>query len=558
MTWGPISTHMKVWKRRVINTVVAITLLIVVSSLIYHYIMLYVEGLDPDIAEKGALAQYLHSLQVVVETYTGTGYGSDSAWETPVANLFVSAMDLSTFLLLFIILPYVFRPVLDAVLSPDVPRHTDLSDHTVVCDITERTERLVEEFESRNADYVVLHEEGDRALELLEQGVDVVEGEPSSAEALRRANVDEASSVVVDTEDSESASVVLAVREVDADVPVTVLVRDLSLEKYLRYAGATSVLTPRHLLGRRIAERVDAEIDPGLSHSAPLTEGYVAAEVTVLEESIDCGRRLDEVEVFEEPTVDVPAMWRDGEFVGSPPAETTVEAHDQLLVVGREDDVRRAEEVLHPGDRVPRILVAGFGEVGSTVSDSLRIRGIHCTVLDLEEKEGVDIVGDATDEDVLVEAGIEDATVLVSTVQDDDEAILSVLVARELAGELEIIARVNDGDNENKIRRAGADYVLSLPEISGRMLAEEGLQDDVYPVDSNVRMIEVDGSEYMGREHGELSLTDEGCVVAAVLRDGDVVVDIPADFVFSEDDVVYVSGDEASLEELRSEPGSGS
>ncbi len=544
---------MKLWKQRVVNAVVAVTLLILASSLVYHYIMVYVEGLSPEVAELHPVAQYLHSLQVVVETYTGTGYGSDSGWESPVANLFVSAMDLSTFLLLFIILPYVFRPMLDAVMSPDLQKATKLSDHVVVCDYTERTEKLVEELESRGEDYLVLLEDEEVAVELLEEGVEVVGGDPSSADGLRAANVEEASAVVVDTEDSESASVVLAVREVAPDVPVTVLVRDLSLEKYLRYAGASSVLTPRRLLGRRIAERIDAEIDPGLTDSAELAGGYVVAEVTVLEDSPVVGGTLGAIEVLRDSDARAPALWRDGGLVPSPSPDTVVEAHDQLLVVGRDDEVAEIEEALHPGvEHGANILVAGFGEVGSTVSENLRMHDRKCTVVDLEDVEGVDVVGDATDEDVLREAGLEKATVFVSTVQDDDEAILSVLVAREVAPEVEIIARVNDGDDENKIRRAGADYVLSLPEISGRILAAELLGEELYSFDRQTGLVEVDGSGFAGEEVDEIDLGDGGVVVAVERGDG-VLLDVEDGFVFEEGDVVYLAGEDEALEEVERE-----
>lgn len=542
---------MKVWKRRVINTVVAVTLLIVASSLIYHYIMLYVEGLDPELADLHPVSQYLHSLQVVVETYTGTGYGSDSGWESPVANLFVSAMDLATFLLLFIILPYVFRPMLDAVMSPDVPGTTDLTEHTLICDYTERTEKLVEELQSRDADYLVLHDDEDVAVELIEQGVEVVGGSPSSTEDLRSANLEDAASVVVDTEDRESASVVLAVREVSPEVPVTVLVRDLSLEKYLMYAGASSVLTPRRLLGRRIAERIAAEIDPGVTDSSRLAGEYVVSEVTVMEDSPVIGSELGRMEVLQDTETKVPAMWREGGFVASPPPDTVVESHDQLIVVGPEDEVAEIEEHLHPGlETGARIVVAGFGEVGSTVSENLRVHGKECTVLDMEDLEGVDLVGDATDEDVLREAGLEEATVFVSTVQDDDEAILSVLVARELADDVEIIARVNDSENQNKIRRAGADYVLSLPDISGRILAAELLEEDVFSLDRQVRVIDVEASNFGGQEYGQLGIDEGESVVVAVERDDEVFVDVGPEFVFEEGDVVYFAGEDEALEEV--------
>lgn len=244
---------MKTWQERAIKTFVAIWVLIFLSSLVYHYLMITVEGRSPS---------YIQSLQVVVETYTGTGYGGHTTWESTVVNLFVSAMDLSTFLLVFIVLPYIFQPILGAALSPALPESSDQSDHVVVCGYSPRVESLVEEFRIRGADDVVVLDDEDQGMALLEKDISIVEGDPTDSAALDAAGVERATTVVVDVEDVESASTVLAARELSDSVRIVVLVEDPSLEHYLEYAGADRIITPRGLLGQRMAERVKTEVIP--------------------------------------------------------------------------------------------------------------------------------------------------------------------------------------------------------------------------------------------------------------------------------------------------------
>lgn len=536
---------MKLWKRRAATAAVALLVLILLSSLVYHYVMIAFEGRSPT---------YFNSLRAVVETYTGTGYGADAPWDSPVANVLVTVMDLSTFLLVFIILPYVFRPVLEEALSPDVPTTTDATDHTVVCDYTERTENLIEEFESRGIGYVVIVEEDDRAIDLMEQGVSVVHGDPSSADALGRANVEGATAVVVDTEDSESASVVLAVREVNPGVHVAVLVRDLALEKYLRYAGADAVLTPRRLLGRRIAERIRSEVSPYLTDSTRVSDDseFALVELMVSEESPVSGETIADSGLLDGLDAEVPALLKGGEFFASPSHRTVLGGRTVLLVSGDEDELAELENRLYPGaEGEAVVVVAGFGEVGSTVAEKLRFGDTDCAVVDTEETEGVDIVGDATEEDVLREAGIEDATAFVSAVQGDDVAILSVLVARELVPDLDVIARVNDSENKNKIRRAGADYVLSLPEISGRILASEVVGEEPVWYDRQFEVLRVEGSRFAGDELEDTPLATEDTVVVAVDRDGGVIADLPHGFVFEKGDEVLVAGTDDAVDSLK-------
>jgi Trk K+ transport system NAD-binding subunit len=531
---------MKLWKRRAAITVVSIVLLIFVSSFVYHYTMIVFEGRSPS---------YFNSLRAVVETYTGTGYGADAPWDTPVANLLVTAMDLSTFLLVFIVLPYVLSPVLEEVLSPTVPESTDATDHVVVCDYTPRTEQLVAEFESRDVEYVVLLDDEEKAIELREEDIDVAHGDPSSSEALRSVNVGEASSVVVDTDDDESASVVLSVTEVDPDVRVVVLLRDLSLQKYLRYAGADVVLTPRHLLGQRIAERIRNEVSIAYSDVTSLGDGFALVELTVFSGSPLYDKSLSECEEFDGTELTVAGVWDEGEFTASPSSDTRIDEDTVLLVAGPEAELAEFEKRMYSGNGTqPEVVIAGYGEVGSTVKETLDASDARCTVIDIEDSEGVDVVGDATEEDILREAGIEDATAFVVTVQGDDQAIMTVLVARELVSDTDVVARVNDTDSESKIRQAGADYVLSLPEISGRILAAEVLREEILSYDRQLKVVRLDGSAFAGKGVDEPPVSDANFAVVAVERDDDVLTDLPSDFVFREDDSVLVAGKDDAID----------
>lgn len=139
------------WVRRAVRAIIIVGVFIVILSLPYHTLMIRVEARSP---------RFVHSLQVVVETLTGTGYGSDSPWETRIANLFVMAMDLSTFLILFVVFPYVFRPVLENAFSPSVPATVDAEGHVIVCGVPRLADQLVAELTTRDVSVVVIAEEG--------------------------------------------------------------------------------------------------------------------------------------------------------------------------------------------------------------------------------------------------------------------------------------------------------------------------------------------------------------------------------------------------------------
>jgi Trk K+ transport system NAD-binding subunit len=89
-------------------------------------------------------------------------------------------------------------------------------------------------------------------------------------DALDRAGAQKARAAVVDTDGERAASAVLAVGSIAPDLRTIAVIDHLDHEKQLRHAGADRVLTPRNLLGRRLAERVRRVFDPTRSDTVPL------------------------------------------------------------------------------------------------------------------------------------------------------------------------------------------------------------------------------------------------------------------------------------------------
>lgn len=124
-------------------------------------------------------------------------------------------------------------------------------------------------------------------------------------------------------------------------------------------------------------------------------------------------------------------------------------------------------------------IVCGFGRLGRTIALELRRRGKPFVVVDNDpelveaaREEGiVSMVGDATDEDVLLEAGIERAETIVIALRSDADNVFLTLTARNLQPDLRIIARGEQVATEKKLRQAGANQVVLPAVIGGRRMA---------------------------------------------------------------------------------------
>ncbi|MBK9337100.1 MAG: potassium channel protein [Lewinellaceae bacterium] len=130
-------------------------------------------------------------------------------------------------------------------------------------------------------------------------------------------------------------------------------------------------------------------------------------------------------------------------------------------------------------DLTAHVIVCGFGKHATEVAQELSKQGIPFVIIE-KKSEKIDqlqysghlyIEGDATDDEVLIEAGIDRAKALVLTLPDDADNLFVTLSARQINHKLRIISRAGNLADEVKIRRAGADHTVVPEQIGGFYMA---------------------------------------------------------------------------------------
>src|SRR4030066_884282 len=126
-------------------------------------------------------------------------------------------------------------------------------------------------------------------------------------------------------------------------------------------------------------------------------------------------------------------------------------------------------------------IICGFGRMGKIIGKELRNRGVEFIAIEKNpishEKEDLLILeGDATQDDVLKESGIEKAKGLITVLSTDAENLYVVLSAKGLNPGLYIVARAGEEGSEQKLLRAGADRVISPYHIGGLRIAHTVLK----------------------------------------------------------------------------------
>ena len=125
-------------------------------------------------------------------------------------------------------------------------------------------------------------------------------------------------------------------------------------------------------------------------------------------------------------------------------------------------------------------IVCGYGRIGMVLCKSLRTNPIDLVVIDnkpdveteLNEDGFIYVSGDATDETILIKAGIKRAKGLIAVLGTDAENVFLVLTARQLNPDIFIMARATYSKSKSKLKAAGADKVESPYEMGAVNMAQ--------------------------------------------------------------------------------------
>jgi voltage-gated potassium channel len=140
---------------------------------------------------------------------------------------------------------------------------------------------------------------------------------------------------------------------------------------------------------------------------------------------------------------------------------------------------RRIEEKLRMMEG--HYIVAGYGRIGQQIVRDILTRNESCVVIDASIEVQTDeflmdanvpfIIGDATEDALLEKAGVQRAKGFVAALPSDADNVLAILTVRGLSESIFIVARASDISSENKLKRAGANHVISPYNVGGHRMA---------------------------------------------------------------------------------------
>jgi voltage-gated potassium channel len=183
-------------------------------------------------------------------------------------------------------------------------------------------------------------------------------------------------------------------------------------------------------------------------------------------------------------------------------------------------------------------IVCGIGRVGSNVAHELSVTDRPYVVIDTSQAhidayreryaDALYLHGDASDDEILLNAGIGRAAGIFAVTGDDAKNLVITLSAKQLNAAARVVARCHEVNYIEKIRKVGADAIVSPDFTGGMRIASAMIRpqvvnflDEMRRSDDGVRVEEVrvpDG--FAGRSLGELGLRDQHYVLMAVRAGG--------------------------------------
>jgi voltage-gated potassium channel len=216
------------------------------------------------------------------------------------------------------------------------------------------------------------------------------------------------------------------------------------------------------------------------------------------------------------------------------------------------------------------IILCGFGRVGRGAAEELRKAGATFVVVDNNDerveraiKSGMlAVLADASRDETLRDVGIARAKGLIATLASDADNLFVILSAKTMNPNLQLSARIAEESSEQKMRRAGADFVFAPYNSTGHRMAQALLKPHVLQfldfttqegVEVEIEQVRLtEKSAFAGRTLAEVDLRHQsGVVVLAIRRaSGEMLFNPPPDAKMSAGDHLIAMGEARHLQKL--------
>ena len=263
----------------------------------------------------------------------------------------------------------------------------------------------------------------------------------------------------------------------------------------------------------------------------------------------------------------VAAIYRDGTAI-EPDGDTVIREGDEVFFIAARKDVRVfMSEMRELEDPVRRVVIAGGGNIGFRLAQKLEqtnqvkiIERNPARARQISEQlaKAIVLVGDAADEELLLEENIDNADVFCSLTNAEEANILSAMLAKRL-GANKVMALINRPSYAELVESGNIDIAISPQQVTIGSLLAHVRRGDVVKVHSLRRGAaeaieaiahgEKDSSMVVGKAIEDIKLP-KGTTIATIVRRGEVIMAHHDTVIEADDHVILFMTDRRHIEDV--------
>lgn len=511
-----------------------LVLTLLLAASLYMLGMRHLEGEERD---------FWTSLEWAAETLTTTGYGNDSHWDHPMMVVLVASVQFFGLMVTLSVVPVVLIPWFESRFESRLPQALpDLQDFVLVYRWGPAVSSLVRDMARQSIPAVILEENESRARWLRDRGHAVVYASLEEGQ-LDLAGIERCRAIIANGEDHDNAAVIAMARQRGFEGSIYALVDTPKHRRPILLSGADAVYSPMHSLAAGLAAKASERIAPRISGIQMLGDDVELAELRIHADSQLAGQSLADLGLRQRTGATIVGQWVGGEFRGHPNPKTSLESGAIVVALGSAEALAKLGELATPLDRSGPLLVIGFGEVGQKLVEMLESVGETVRVLARDPHERLDVCGDALDPQILEQAGLERARSVILAFSADSTTLFATTIIRDLAPSMPLIAAVDRADNIQRVHRAGADFALSISQVTAQLLGHKLFGEQFIAVEPRIRVFEAAAAPFEGLSLSNARIPERsGCTVVAVEHEQQTVTNVAPDFSFQAEDTIFLCG----------------
>lgn len=222
-------------------------------------------------------------------------------------------------------------------------------------------------------------------------------------------------------------------------------------------------------------------------------------------------------------------------------------------------------------------IVCGYGKTGKRVTEELLHKNRKVVLIEnnperneklkeIFDQNLIHLIGDATNDEILIQAGIERAKILIAVLPSDAENLFVTLSAKDLNKDIKVIARVEDANSGAKFKKAGTDFIISQIDLaSERIVSLATSTTDFFSFveltdgrdemrDYKFRLVEIrHGSDLIGKTYRDANIPQRTnlVVIGCYTHDSNLQVNPKADDTIQLGDRLLVFGKDDEITALK-------